>query len=71
MIIATLVVFVHVLIVILFRYINRNAELLLENARLSEENQELIAENQRLLTEKATRPTWSIGKPIEPNENSK
>lgn len=37
----------------------------------AEQGEELIAENQRLLIEKATRPQWSIGKPIEPNENSK
>ena len=37
----------------------------------AEQGEELIAENQRLLLEKATRPIWSIGKPIEPNENSK
>lgn len=42
-----------------------------ENQQLFEENQELIAENQRLLIEKATRPQWLIGKPIEPNQNSK
>lgn len=37
----------------------------------AEQGEELIAENQRLLIEKATRPQWSIGKPIIPNENSK
>jgi len=42
-----------------------------EKAEQGEQGEELIAENQRLLIEKATRPQWSIGKPIGPNENSK
>lgn len=71
MIIAILVVLIHVVIIICFRLLNRNAELLLENARLFEENQELLAENERLLTEKAIKQNWSIGIPKPPNENSK